>query len=207
MNPTHSTPAEQPDLWSILFGDQAEPETPTPPAPKAERQARRDFWRCPTCLSVWSTDDCPRTPHCSLCEIEAEHMGEVHRFRLRQMETYCPCDARCTNAIGPNCECSCGGTNHGKGLLLRWVDAGGIPTITPPDTFAAERRRDEYRQALAAARERIQWALSIMDRKRRGEYIQSYAELCRASDALAQLSRAKARRTHAGRIKALAALR
>lgn len=25
-----------------------------------------------------------------------------------------PCDARCTNARGHNCECSCGGENHGK---------------------------------------------------------------------------------------------
>lgn len=24
------------------------------------------------------------------------------------------CDARCLNATGPNCECSCGGANHGK---------------------------------------------------------------------------------------------
>lgn len=24
------------------------------------------------------------------------------------------CDARCMNAIGPNCECSCGGVNHGS---------------------------------------------------------------------------------------------
>lgn len=24
-----------------------------------------------------------------------------------------PCDARCTGAIGPDCECSCGGRNHG----------------------------------------------------------------------------------------------
>jgi hypothetical protein len=24
-----------------------------------------------------------------------------------------PCDARCTNARGHNCECSCGGKNHG----------------------------------------------------------------------------------------------
>jgi len=24
-----------------------------------------------------------------------------------------PCDARCTSARGPNCECSCGGMNHG----------------------------------------------------------------------------------------------
>ncbi len=25
-----------------------------------------------------------------------------------------PCDARCTGARGHNCECSCGGENHGK---------------------------------------------------------------------------------------------
>lgn len=26
------------------------------------------------------------------------------------------CDARCYNATGPDCECCCGGKNHGKGL-------------------------------------------------------------------------------------------
>lgn len=26
------------------------------------------------------------------------------------------CDARCMNAIGPNCECGCGGKNHGRGF-------------------------------------------------------------------------------------------
>lgn len=26
------------------------------------------------------------------------------------------CDARCYNAAGDNCQCVCGGTNHGKGL-------------------------------------------------------------------------------------------
>lgn len=25
------------------------------------------------------------------------------------------CDARCMNAKGPNCDCSCGGANHGRG--------------------------------------------------------------------------------------------
>lgn len=27
----------------------------------------------------------------------------------------CPCDTRCTGARGHNCECSCGGANHGTG--------------------------------------------------------------------------------------------
>lgn len=28
------------------------------------------------------------------------------------------CDARCTHAKGFNCECSCGGENHGKGGMF-----------------------------------------------------------------------------------------
>lgn len=28
------------------------------------------------------------------------------------------CDARCENATGPNCECQCGGENHGKAHLI-----------------------------------------------------------------------------------------
>lgn len=35
--------------------------------------------------------------------------------------TYSPdreCDSRCTGARGPDCECQCGGANHGRGRLL-----------------------------------------------------------------------------------------
>ena len=28
------------------------------------------------------------------------------------------CDARCMSARGPNCECHCGGKNHGAGFIL-----------------------------------------------------------------------------------------
>ncbi len=28
------------------------------------------------------------------------------------------CDARCENAVGPSCECQCGGANHGRGYLI-----------------------------------------------------------------------------------------
>ena len=28
-----------------------------------------------------------------------------------------PCDAKCVFAIGKTCDCSCGGKNHGSGLL------------------------------------------------------------------------------------------
>ena len=29
------------------------------------------------------------------------------------IETDCPCDVRCTSAIGPECNCACNGANHG----------------------------------------------------------------------------------------------
>lgn len=34
------------------------------------------------------------------------------------IETETPCDARCTGAKGPDCNCMCGGLNHGRDLQL-----------------------------------------------------------------------------------------
>lgn len=33
------------------------------------------------------------------------------------------CDARCMNATGPNCECACGGANHGRAAHVELVFA------------------------------------------------------------------------------------
>lgn len=46
----------------------------------------------------------------------------THRWPLVATEvkgtvTDCPCDGRCTSAKGPNCDCSCGGANHGSDYL------------------------------------------------------------------------------------------
>lgn len=35
------------------------------------------------------------------------------------------CDARCMNAIGPSCDCSCGGSNHGRGYHINLTVAIG----------------------------------------------------------------------------------
>jgi len=43
------------------------------------------------------------------------------------------CDARCMNAIGPNCECSCGGANHGGGYDVSFTESGELI----PDAQAA----------------------------------------------------------------------
>lgn len=38
---------------------------------------------------------------------------EVRVSPIRGTVTDHECDSRCTSAKGPNCECSCGGANHG----------------------------------------------------------------------------------------------
>jgi hypothetical protein len=51
-------------------------------------------------------------------------------FMLRRIKgTYSPdhkCDARCLNAKGHNCTCSCGGANHGRGHAVKVTAASEI---------------------------------------------------------------------------------
>lgn len=57
-------------------------------------------------------------------------MGRVDRNRLFVSGLACPCDGRCTNAVGPSCDCSCGGKNHGSGRLVEIVrDNGAAPRL------------------------------------------------------------------------------
>jgi hypothetical protein len=79
-------------------------------------------------------------------------MGIVHANRLVNIETRPPCDARCTNALGPKCDCICFGKNHGSRRIVEVVrDEGGIPTAKAGNPAIAA----EWRAALDAARQRI----------------------------------------------------
>lgn len=46
--------------------------------------------------------------------------------RVKGFVTDHVCDARCTSAKGPNCECSCGGKNHGRDYEIG-VTVSGLP--------------------------------------------------------------------------------
>ncbi len=43
------------------------------------------------------------------------HRAMKHGKLVAHLAPEHKCDARCTGARGPNCECSCGGANHGAG--------------------------------------------------------------------------------------------
>lgn len=45
-------------------------------------------------------------------------MGRVEKQWAILVRHDVPCDARCTNASGPSCDCSCSGEHHGTGRVI-----------------------------------------------------------------------------------------
>jgi hypothetical protein len=89
------------------------------PAQAAEPQKPRHCYRCEDCLTVCFADgDQLPSAKCGACDGRMEHMGRVERGRLKEDTYACPCDARCTSARGPNCDCLCGGKNHGSNAVV-----------------------------------------------------------------------------------------
>jgi len=55
------------------------------------------------------------------------------------------CDARCYNAKGPDCECCCGGINHGVGLKQARGNAARIAETLVEVAADVERLVDRVR--------------------------------------------------------------
>ena len=97
---------------------------------------QRTFYRCPQCLVIVALEKpAPSGFFCDNCKTDThsaafEFMGQVSGNRLISEKDRCPCDDRCTSARGPNCECSCGGENHGIGWVTIVIDVGGVPSVT-----------------------------------------------------------------------------
>ena len=167
----------------------------------------RYYIRCRACLAVGAveSDRIPAAGSCACGGGRIEVMGRVSHRRLVHDGAESPCDARCTNARGPSCDCSCGGVNHGsKALIAVTYDAGAVPRYElQPDTGRAE----EYAIARAFAESRLERlnAGDIVARKLRGDYLapgefRAYLAIRRAHQAMRKI---EGMRTHAGRLKSL----
>jgi len=56
---------------------------------------------------------------CPLCgELALRYMGRVEKTNLVRNGVKSACDLRCTNAIGPKCDCVCSNENHGTHRLV-----------------------------------------------------------------------------------------
>ncbi len=130
-------------------------------------------------------------------------MGRVERDRLIHEHTAAICDARCTSARGPICNCKCGGQHHGSHRVVRVVrDAGPVPTVTP-STGREQARLNaaEYVALREAARTLLD---PLLASKSRG-YLPA-GEFDRMRRLQAALRKAYEARTHAARVKALRAV-
>lgn len=158
----------------------------------------RHFWKCPLCLTVAATEgNNVSSLHCGHCQLSMSYMGRVSQNRLVKTEERCQCDARCTFATGPNCDCQCGGVNHGSRMLVEVTfDAGPVPKATVKPTAQALWDLKEYQ----ALREKLQAELKELNR------ISPTKNYARCRKITGALWKASTMTSHAGRMKALRAI-
>jgi len=127
----------------------------------------RHYYRCIDCLTIAAADGPPvYRADCSLCGGKVENMGQVCGLRLTEVVMGCPCDGRCTGARGPQCDCKCGGVNHGSGLLVPIVrDLGPVPVLKVPNSRKAAATAEEWREGYAALSAELE---SIKELERQG---------------------------------------
>jgi hypothetical protein len=171
----------------------------------------RHFYRCRQCLAIavreTTSPDRPRDEPACDCGGHLDYLGRVKGLSLWQQKTACACDARCTYALGPQCDCSCGGRNHGTHAVVTFdAGVGPVPKVRPrADLQTRLALVAEYRAAIEAARARADAATrGEFARYRQGAYIANRAtwDKCRAmQDAIHHAAGLK---THKGRMAALA---
>lgn len=172
----------------------------------------RHYYRCRACCHVVAvegkleTEQAPNgatvpIARCA-CDGRLELLGRVGpKPGLWRDSERCACDARCTNAPGPSCDCRCGGANHGTGRVVPVeVAAGGVPRLRVDCADACRARAAEYAAAAEPHRARLRAMRQV--RADSGRLRPTWEEQALA-DALGKIA---ALRTHKGRLRALAEL-
>lgn len=187
---------------------------PVPAAPAAPADSRRYFYRCRGCLDVCtSAEELPLAYRvtvavCGTCGEHLEYLGRAERERLVKDGVRCACDDRCTSARGPLCSCSCGGRNHGAGMLavVRYsVDLGAVPVLVMPSPARAARLLADW-VTFRDGRAVLQVELgALLDRRAAGEFLPraDFERLLRLQVINRKLGGYS---SHAGRMRALASV-
>jgi hypothetical protein len=190
----------------------------------ATRVLARHFFQCIACSEYlvieapqarWGQPVLP-AESCPFCgalfaESRPRYCGRVNRGQLVKDHDESPCDGACTMAVGWQCDCSCGGMNHGSRLVIWRVSAAGAaPEVLPvPEkkVTTATARREEWTLALAAAESRIETKYGeVFRRKESGTWLSNaeFAAYRLGRTAEKELYSARSLKTHAGRIKKVA---
>lgn len=181
-------------------------------------KAIRHCWRCADCLTVAFTPGYIEPTRnergynhfaeCGACGGDVEYLGPVNKhYLIFQTEIRCACDGRCTGAIGPSCDCQCGGENHGTGAVVEVVTRiDKLPHVMMP-TGAIEKAAT-YRALVADFRAAWDSRYGYATQEKRAGYVSpaTYRTYMEGQDALAAFGKSRGLRSHAGRNKRITAL-
>lgn len=168
---------------------------------------KRFFYRCNDCLTVIATEaKIAENAVCDACEGTFEYMGATSGAFITTRHEVCACDARCTSARGPVCDCPCGGENHGRETVVPVYTHLPIPRVMVPKNAAtkAQEFRSLCEQFKAKWNEQFG---DVAERRRNGEWLSPalFQYLLRGKNIWAEFAHIKHMRTHA-RTKKLAKL-
>lgn len=139
-----------------IYGYGIRPQADNKPATE-----KRWYYKCPECLCtvVLKGLTARRDLVCGVCGEYLYTIGEVTaENKWVRKEEKCKCDGRCINALGPSCDCSCGGENHGSGMdgFVEVVAETGEVKLTPSHDIEKHKQwAKEYNDAYDAAESRI----------------------------------------------------
>jgi hypothetical protein len=93
---------------------------------------------------------------CPLCgELALRYMGRVQQTNLVKTGVKCACDLRCTNAIGPKCDCVCINANHGTHRLVVFDKVVGKLAVIEKDLLNDNENYLARIKRMAEAKNRI----------------------------------------------------
>lgn len=111
------------------------------------------YHKCNDCLTPFASTE-RHIDECD-CTGAVTFMGVVHGDTYTQTANRAPCDGRCTHAMGPTCDCGCGGVNHGTGRVVSTVVKEGKVKVVDPsaDVYDDMVRGYKYRELRDKAEE------------------------------------------------------
>lgn len=176
--------------------------------------SERHFYRCLNCCVVFALDGPRQFPWCDCGggpwgkethpRSSVEWMGKVAGNHVVRIEDRCPCDSRCTHAVGFHCDCVCNGANHGTHAVVKTVtNFQGVPKIVTTDLQDRMIAVAEFEE-LAAEAQKVIDADPMVIAIRKREWIKDYAAWKKGNELMGAIRRARKLKTMAGRMKALA---
>ena len=123
----------------------------------------RHFLKCSFCERPMSVNVATREEiafilkqNCPLCgELALRYMGRVQRTSVVRDVIKSACDLRCTNAVGPKCDCVCSNENHGTHRLVVFDKVVGKLEVVEKDLLNNNENYLARIKRMAAAKNKI----------------------------------------------------